>query len=95
MGYFLQILEEREEQPQKVLEKDPVGSKVLERNVCVSSSEIKAEKEQPDHEVNLKKYSQILFFALYFIKYNLHIYAPIKKETSGLCTWYQASYYIF
>ena len=27
-----------------VLEKDPVGSKVLERNVCVSSSEIKAEK---------------------------------------------------
>ena len=32
------------------LEKDPVGSKVLERNVCVSSSEIKAEKEQPDHE---------------------------------------------
>ena len=50
MGHFLQILEEREEQPQKVLEKDPVGSKVLERNVCVSSSEIKAEKEQPDHE---------------------------------------------
>ena len=95
MGHFLQILEEREEQPQKVLEKDPVGSKVLERNVCVSSSEIKAEKEQPDHEVNLKKYSQILFFALYFIKYNLHIYAPIKKETSGLCTWHQASYYIF
>ena len=95
MGHFLQILEEREEQPQKVLEKDPVGSKVLERNVCVSSSEIKAEKEQPDHEVNLKKYSQILFFALYFIQYNLHIYAPIKKETSGLCTWYQASYYIF
>ena len=38
-----------------------MGSKVLERNVCVSSSEIKAEKEQPDHEVNLKKYSQILF----------------------------------
>ena len=34
-----------------VLEKDPVGSKVLERNVCVSNSEIKAEKEQPDHEV--------------------------------------------
>ena len=51
MGHFLQILEEREEQPQKVLEKDPVGSKVLERNVCVSNSEIKAEKEQPDHEV--------------------------------------------
>ena len=37
----------------KVLEKDPVGSKVLERNVCVSNSEIKAEKEQPDHEVFL------------------------------------------
>ena len=34
-----------------VLEKHPVGSKVLERNVCVSNSEIKAEKEQPDHEV--------------------------------------------
>ena len=51
MGHFLQILEEREEQPQKDLEKDPVGSKVLERNVCVSNSEIKAEKEQPDHEV--------------------------------------------
>ena len=50
MGYFLQILEEREEQPQKVLEKDPVGSKVLESYVCVSNSEIKAEKEQPDHE---------------------------------------------
>ena len=33
-----------------VLEKDPVGSKVLERNVFVSNSEIKAEKEQPDHE---------------------------------------------
>ena len=33
-----------------VLEKDLVGSKVLERNVFVSSSEIKAEKEQPDHE---------------------------------------------
>ena len=39
MGHFLQILEEREKQPQKVLEKDPVGSKVLERNVCVSNSE--------------------------------------------------------
>ena len=36
---------------QLVLEKGPVGSKVLERNVCVSNSEIKAEKEQPDHEV--------------------------------------------
>ena len=70
MGHFLQILEEREEQPQKVLEKDPVGSKVLERNVCVSSSEINAEKEQPDHEVNLKKYSQILFF-LRSISFNI------------------------
>ena len=53
MGHFLQILEEREKQPQKVLEKDPVGSKVLERNVCISSSEIKAEKEQPDHEIGV------------------------------------------
>ena len=58
MGHFLQILEEREEQPQKVLEKDPVGSKVLERNVCVSSSEIKAEKEQP-------VITNIVFFALF------------------------------
>ena len=31
-----------------------MGSKVLERNVCVSNSEIKAEKEQPDHEVRQK-----------------------------------------
>ena len=30
-----------------------MGSKVLERNVFVSNSEIKAEKEQPDHEVNM------------------------------------------
>ena len=35
-----------------VLEKDPVGSKLLERNVFVSNSEIKAEKEQPDHDVD-------------------------------------------
>ena len=33
-----------------IKEKDPVGSKVLERNVFVSSSEIKAKKEQSDHE---------------------------------------------
>ena len=32
---------------------DPVGSKVLERNTFVSSSDLKAEKEQPDHEVNI------------------------------------------
>ena len=32
---------------------DPVGSKVLERNIFVSSSDLKAEKEQPDHEVNI------------------------------------------
>ena len=30
----------------EVLEKDPDGSKVLERNVFVSNSEIKGEKEQ-------------------------------------------------
>ena len=30
-----------------------MGSKVLERNVFVSNSEIKAEKEQPDHEVQI------------------------------------------
>ena len=35
---------------QWVLEKDPVGSKVLESYVSVSNSEIKAGKEQPDHE---------------------------------------------
>ena len=35
----------------RVLENDPVGSKILKRNVCVSDSEIKVEKEQPDHEV--------------------------------------------
>ena len=34
----------------EVLEKDPGGSKILETNVFVSNSEIKAEKEQPDHE---------------------------------------------
>ena len=28
-----------------------MGSKILERHVCVLDSEIKAEKEQPDHEV--------------------------------------------
>ena len=33
-----------------IFEKGPVGSKVLERNVCLSNSEIKAEKEQPDRE---------------------------------------------
>ena len=58
MGHFLQILEEREKQPQKVLEKDPVGSKVLERNVCVSTSEIKAEKEPSDHEVTFYQLRQ-------------------------------------
>ena len=39
------------------LEKDQVGSKVLERNIFVSNSEIKAEKEQPDHEVKRGKWS--------------------------------------
>ena len=38
-----------------VLEKDPVGSKVLEGNVFVSNSEIKTEKEQSDHKVSLKE----------------------------------------
>ena len=40
-----------------VLEKDPVGSKVLERYVFVSNSKIKAEKEQSDHGVSLKEKS--------------------------------------
>ena len=39
------------------LEKDLVGSKVLEGNVFVSNSERKAEKEQSDHEVSLKEKS--------------------------------------
>ena len=30
--------------------KNPMGPKVLERNVCESTSEIKAEKEQPGHD---------------------------------------------
>ena len=33
-----------------VLDKDPLGLKVLERYVLVSNSEIKAEKEQLDHD---------------------------------------------
>ena len=41
----------------EVLEKDPDGSKILERNVFVSNSEGKAEKEQPDHEVKRGKWS--------------------------------------
>ena len=40
-------------QVQTVFEKDLVGSKILERNVFVSSSEKKAEKEQSDHETKL------------------------------------------
>ena len=35
----------------RVLENNPVGLKILERHDCVLDSEIKAEKEQPDHEV--------------------------------------------
>ena len=35
----------------RVLENNLVGSKILGRPVCVLDSEIKAEKEQPDHEV--------------------------------------------
>ena len=30
-----------------------MGAKVLERNIFVSNSEIKAEIEQPDNEVNI------------------------------------------
>ena len=37
------------------LKKDLVGSTVLERNVFVSNSEIKAEKEQSDHELKIMK----------------------------------------
>ena len=78
----------------KFLKKTRWGRK-YSKDVCVSSSEIKAEKGQPYHEVNLKKYSQILFFcALFQSIWFAHIYSN-KKETSGLCTWHQASYYIF
>ena len=35
----------------RVLENNPVGLKILERHDCVLDSEIKAEKEQPDHEI--------------------------------------------
>ena len=35
----------------RVLENNLVGSKILGRPVCVLDSEIKAEKEKPDHEV--------------------------------------------
>ena len=48
----------------EVLEKDPDGSKVLERNVFVSNSEIKAEKEQPDHEVKAFDYFKIFISGL-------------------------------
>ena len=41
----------------EVLEKDPDGSKILDRKVFVSNSEIKAEKKQPDHEVKRGKWS--------------------------------------
>ena len=37
-----------------VIEKDPRGSKVLERCDIVSTSEIKAGKEQLDHEVKIE-----------------------------------------
>ena len=53
-------------QVQTVLEKDLVGSKVLERNVFVSSSEIKAEKEEPDHG-NIRRY-----FAHWLIGITIH-----------------------
>ena len=36
----------------EILDKDPWGSKVIERYVSVSNSEIKAEKEQSDLEAN-------------------------------------------
>ena len=56
-----------------VLEKDPVGSKVLERYVFASTSEIKAEQEQSDHEIifllRLYKCQQIfsLFLGVLYI----------------------------
>ena len=48
---WLQIFWWHSQMCSRVLENDPVGSKILKRNVCVSDSEIKVEKEQPDHEV--------------------------------------------
>ena len=52
----------------RVLENDPVGSKILKRNVCVSDSEIKVEKEQSDHDdIERKK------LCSYDIRYNCHL----------------------
>ena len=50
-----------------VLGKDPVGSKVLERYVFVSTSEINAEQEQSGHE--------FIFFIIankYFVSWALY-----------------------
>ena len=49
------------------------------------------EEREEQLQKNIHKYC---FFALYLDQYNLHTYAPIKKETSGLYTWHQTSYYI-
>ena len=48
---WLQIFWWHSQMCSRVLENDPVGSKILKRNVCVSDSEIKIKKELPDHEV--------------------------------------------
>ena len=41
-----------------------MGSKVLESYVSVSNSEIKAEKEQPDHEVVFKSKGMFSFYII-------------------------------
>ena len=41
-----------------------MGSKVLESYVCVSNSEIKAEKEQPNHEICFQNPSTFSFYLM-------------------------------
>ena len=60
-----------------VLEKDPVGSKVLERNVFVSSSEIKAEREQSDQEISMPA---IPHFALFFLSESAKFAKQVQRE---------------
>ena len=44
----------------ETLDKDPSGSKLLKRSFVVSNSEIKAGKEQSDHEVGYETKKQLV-----------------------------------
>ena len=44
----------------ETLDKDPSGSKLLKRSFLVSNSEIKAGKEQSDHEVGYERKKQLV-----------------------------------